>query len=157
MGILQSTIAGGFEIQVRWMIRRDLEAVLRIEQESFELPWTEEQIIQELRAPNCIGMVAEAKDESVVGYMLYELNKHYLRLMSLAVAPHCRRRYVGTRLVERLRSRLVTHPTQKRIVAGVFESNVAAQLFLRNCGFRCVGTINDVYVMRYVHSKGNGS
>ena len=30
------------DIQIRWMIRRDIEDVLRIEQGCFDTPWTED-------------------------------------------------------------------------------------------------------------------
>ncbi len=46
------------KVQIRWMIRRDMAEVLRIERESFEYHWTEEDFLCCLRQRNCIGMVA---------------------------------------------------------------------------------------------------
>ncbi|MDA8746115.1 ribosomal-protein-alanine N-acetyltransferase RimI, partial [Rubripirellula amarantea] len=58
-------------VHIRWMIRRDMPAVLAIENKSFEFSWTEEDFIRCLRQRNCIGMVAEENDQ-VVGFMIYE-------------------------------------------------------------------------------------
>ena len=59
-------------VHIRWLIRRDMDAVLEIESASFEFPWTEDEFINCLRQRDCIGMVAEYA-EQVVGFMVYEL------------------------------------------------------------------------------------
>ena len=73
-------------VQIRWMIRRDMPEVLRIENDSFEFNWTEEDFLACLRQRNCIGMVAEY-DGRVVGFMIYELHKTRLHILNFAVAP----------------------------------------------------------------------
>ena len=72
-------------VQIRWMIRRDMPEVLKIEHESFEFNWTEEDFLACLRQRNCIGMVAE-HDNRVVGFMIYELHKTRLHILNFAVA-----------------------------------------------------------------------
>ena len=62
---------------IRWMIRRDMPTVMAIETDSFEFPYTEDEMILMLRNRNVIGMVAEV-GEQVVGYMIYELFKERL-------------------------------------------------------------------------------
>ena len=61
-------------VHIRWMIRRDMPAVLEIEGASFEFPWSEEEFIRCLRQRNCIGMVACRNDE-VVGFMIYNCTR----------------------------------------------------------------------------------
>ena len=78
-------------VHIRWMIRRDMPEVLKIEAGSFEFPWSEEDFIRCLRQRNCIGMVAE-HDERVVGFMIYELHKSRLHIINFAVHPTFRRR-----------------------------------------------------------------
>ncbi|MEM1305855.1 MAG: ribosomal-protein-alanine N-acetyltransferase RimI, partial [Planctomycetota bacterium] len=56
---MRITGAPKLRVHIRWMIRRDMQEVLGIEQESFEFPWLEEDFIRCLRQRNCIGMVAE--------------------------------------------------------------------------------------------------
>ncbi len=58
-------------VHIRWMIRRDMQEVLQTEQESFHVPWTEDDFLHCLRQRNCIGMVAESGDQ-VVGHVIYE-------------------------------------------------------------------------------------
>jgi ribosomal-protein-alanine N-acetyltransferase len=83
------------------MIRRDMPAVLSIENQSFEYSWSEDDFIRCLRQRNCIGMVAE-RDDRIVGFMIYELHKTRLHVLNFAVANDCRRTGVGRTMVEKL-------------------------------------------------------
>ena len=60
------------EVTIRWMIRRDMPEVLKIEAASFEYTWDEDEFLNLLRPRNCIGMVAEHENR-VVGFMIYEM------------------------------------------------------------------------------------
>src|SRR4026208_605858 len=92
-------------VHIRWMIRRDMDDVLAIEQEGFEFPWSEEDFIRCLRQRNCIGMVAEY-DDKVVGFMIYELHKSRLHILNFAVAAAYRRRGVGSQMIAKLVAKL---------------------------------------------------
>ena len=81
-------------VHIRWMIRRDMPDVLRIEHGSDDHPWSEEDFLRCLRQRNCIGMVAE-QGERVVGFMIYELHKAKLHILNFAVHPAFRRYGVG--------------------------------------------------------------
>ena len=142
-------------VHIRWMIRRDMPEVLDIENQSFEFPWSEEDFIRCLRQRNCIGMVAE-HDERVVGFMIYELHKNRLHILNFAVDPSFQRRGVGDQMVGKLISKL-SHGRRNRILLEVRETNLSAQLFFRNVGFRAVSvlrdfyddTVEDAYLMEY--------
>lgn len=129
---------------LRWMNRRDMPEVLAIEGQCFDHPWSEAEFIRCLRQRNCIGMVVEHSDR-VVGYMIYELHKNRLHLLSLAVAPACHRSGVGRMMVDKLRSKL-SYDRRNRIMVEVRESNLDAHLFFRSFGFRAVSVIRDFYV-----------
>ncbi|MCE9544499.1 MAG: ribosomal protein S18-alanine N-acetyltransferase [Planctomycetia bacterium] len=141
------------------MIRRDMPEVLEIERTAFEFPWFEEDFVRCLRQRNCIGMVAE-HDERVVGFMIYELHKTRLHILNLAVAPTFRRHCIGGQMVAKLLSKL-SHQRRNRVVLEVRETNLAAQLFFRQSGFRAVSVLRsyyedtpeDAYVMQYVHEE----
>ena len=143
------------DVHIRWMIRRDMPEVLEIEKSSFEFPWSEEDFIRCLRQRNCIGMVAEY-DESVVGFMIYELHKNQLHVLNFAVRPDFRRRGVGSQMVNKLVGKL-SQQRRNRVVLEIRETNLAAQLFFRNSDFRAVSvlrdyyddTTEDAYVMQY--------
>lgn len=142
-------------VQIRWLIRRDMAEVLEIERASFENAWTEEDFLCCLRQRNCIGMVAEHEGH-VVGFIIYELHKARLRILNIAVAPLVRRQSVGAQMIQRLIEKL-SQQRRKEIILEVRESNLPAQLFYRQVGFHafCVlrrhydDTEEDAYVMRY--------
>jgi ribosomal-protein-alanine N-acetyltransferase len=147
--------AGGAGIHVRWMIRRDMPEVLRIEREAFEFPWSDEDFTRCLRQRNCIGMVAEYAD-SVVAFMIYELHRTRLHMLNFAVLRSHRRLGIGSQMLEKLVAKLAPE-RRERIVLEVRETNLPAQLFFRSLGFRAVSvlkdfyqdTAEDAYLMRY--------
>lgn len=147
-------------MKIRWLIRRDLPEVLAIEQACFEWAWTEEDFIELLRQRNCIGMVAE-QDHEVVGFMVYELHKSNLRLLNFAVDPRFHRQGIGKAMMTRLADKL-SQQMRKEITVEIRETNVPAQLFFRDNGFRAVrilrdyydDTDEDAYVMRYRVASG---
>ena len=142
-------------VHIRWMIRRDMPEVLQTEQESFEYAWTEEDFLRCLRQRNCIGMVAE-QGEKVIGFMIYDLHKAKLHILNFAVHPLCRRSRVGTQMVAKLISKLSSH-RRTRITLEVRETNLGAQLFFRQQGFRAVRVLRcyyedsgeDAFLMQY--------
>ena len=142
-------------VHIRWMIRRDMPEVLAIESESFEFPWLEEDFFRCLRQRNCIGMVAEHEDR-VVGFMIYELHKTRIHVLNFAVADGHQHRGVGSQMVAKLIGKLSSQ-RRTRIVLEVRETNLSAQLFFRENGFRAVSVLHnyyadtpeDAYLMQY--------
>ncbi len=130
-------------VHIRWMIRRDMPDVLRIEASNFEFAWSEEDFVRCLRQRNCIGMVAEQEDQ-VVGFMIYELHKNRLHILNFAVAAHCQRHGIGRAMVSKLIGKL-SNDRRNRIMLEVRETNLSAQLFFRNLGFRAVSVLRDFY------------
>lgn len=142
-------------VYVRWMIRRDVPEVLAIEAESFEFPWSEEDFIRCLRQRNCIGMVAEYQ-ERVVGFMIYEVHRTKIRVLNFAVAAQYRRLGVGSQMLAKLIGKLSAQ-RRTRIQLEVRETNLPAQLFFRDNGFRAISVLRsfyddtpeDAYVMQF--------
>ena len=148
-------------IYVRWLIKRDMPEVLRIEQQSFEHAWTEKDFLSCLRHRNVIGMVAE-QGEKVVGFMIYELHKAKLHVVKLGVAPEHRRQGhcetgkrwdtvstpstggIGTLLLRELISKLAAH-RRTAITVDVRETNLGAQLFFKASGFEAVRVLRGWY------------
>jgi [ribosomal protein S18]-alanine N-acetyltransferase len=144
-------------VHIRWMIRRDMPEVLGIEAAGFEFPWLEDDFIRSLRQRNCIGMVAE-HDDRVVGFMIYQLSKARIHVLNFAVADDYRRRGVGSQMIAKLIAKLSCQ-RRSRIALEVRETNLAAQLFFRQNGFRAVSVLHghysdtpeDAYTMQYRH------
>lgn len=144
-------------VHIRWLIRRDMPDVLAIEAESFEFPWAESDFAHSLRQRNCIGMVAEYEDQ-VVGFMIYELHKTRIHVLNFAVARDFRRLGVGSQMIAKLIGKLSAH-RRSRIILEVRETNLQAQLFFRENGFRAVSVLRshyadtpeDAYIMQHRH------
>nr|WP_145063900.1 ribosomal protein S18-alanine N-acetyltransferase [Adhaeretor mobilis] len=125
------------------MIRRDMSEVLDIERTAFEFPWFEEDFIRCLRQRNCIGMVAE-HGERVVGFMIYELHKTRLHILNFAVAEGFQRHGVGSQMVDKLVSKLSSQ-RRTRISLEVRETNLPAQLFFKESGFKATTVLRAYY------------
>jgi [ribosomal protein S18]-alanine N-acetyltransferase len=142
-------------VHIRWLIRRDMPEVLAIEAASFEFAWLEDDFIRCLRQRNCIGMVAEY-DDRVVGFMIYELHKSRIHVLNFATAPDYRRCGIGSQMIAKLAAKL-SYQRRSRIILEVRETNLGAQLFFRENGFRAVSVLRgyyadtpeDAYMMQY--------
>lgn len=143
------------DVQIRWLIRRDMAEVLRIEQASFGTAWSDEDFLCCLRQRNCIGMVAE-HEHRILGFMIYELHKSRLNILNFAVAPEVRRHEIGSQMVLRLVDKL-SQQRRSEIILEVRESNLDAQLFFKKQGFKAVcvlrrhfdDTEEDAYIMQF--------
>lgn len=126
------------------LITRDEFAdVLRIENETFEFAWTEDDFVRFMAQKYCHGIVAKL-DNVVVGYLNYELSPGRIHVHNFAVDVTYRRQKVGLRLASALKERL-TRGSRTRIVLEVRETNVVAQMFFRAMQFRLTSTMRDFY------------
>jgi GNAT superfamily N-acetyltransferase len=127
---------------VRWLMRRDLSYVLRIEFEACADPWGEDDILTLLCEKNVIGSVA-VLDATPVAYCIYSWDKRAWTILRLAVHPDFQRRGIGTvlvgRLVEKLDQRFCK--TRDCIEHLIADWNLSGQLFLQKCGFRGVSVV----------------
>ncbi len=130
-------------VNVRWMIRRDMEQILPIEDESFEFPWSESDFLACLRQRNCVGMVAESGGK-VLGFMIYDLHQDRLQLLSLAIGAAYRRSGVGSQMIAKLIQKL-SQQRRTTITAEIRETNLPAQLFFKSMGFRATGVLRNYY------------
>lgn len=121
---------------IRWLIRRDMEDVLEIENQNFLEPWNEEDFARNMRKRNVIGMVIEV-EEQILGFMVYELHKTRIELINFAVKKSRQGEGLGTTMIDKLKKKLSVgrRPT---LSANVGEYNIGFQLFLKYLGFQCV-------------------
>ena len=149
-------IADEIRVHIRWMVRRDLPEVLQIERESFEFPWTKYEFLGYCHPKrNRTYMVAEYND-TIVGFIVYELNKTKIKLINLAVDPRFRRLGVATQMVAKLIGKL-NYQNRKRITFEIRETNLGAQLFFKTIGFQVIQILKnyhyemeeDAYLMQY--------
>ena len=118
---------------VRDYERDDLPAILSIEKDTFEYPWTVQDFEFCMSLDRCGCLVAE-RDGDVVGYLVYEKRNRTARLLTIAVLDSERRSGVGSALLRELAA--LVGSSRSEIVVVVRERNVVAQVFLRSVGFR---------------------
>lgn len=136
-----------FRLEIRWLIRKDMPAVLSIEQRAFEFPWLEEDFLCCLRQRNCIAMVATIGDR-VVGQMTYELHKGHYVILNFAVDPEFHRQGIGRAMMQTMKGKLcVGH--RCKLIMDIRETNLAAQRFLKSEGFQCVTVMRDHWEQNY--------
>jgi len=97
------------------MINRDLRAVLEMDEESYSEPWLEQDYMLNLRAHQCMGMVAEA-DDQVVGSLVYELREHVIPVLRCTVKREERQQGVGSQMVHFLRKKLSSYKRQRLLI-----------------------------------------
>lgn len=137
-----------------------MDRVLQIEDESFEFPWSREDFLACLRQRNCVGMVAELPDKRIAAFMIYELERGCIELLSLAVGTEYRRGGIGSQLIAKLISKLGT-AGKSAISTYVRETNLAAQLFFRDRGFLATEIERNFYAnnpedaYRFVYDLGD--
>jgi ribosomal-protein-alanine N-acetyltransferase len=127
---------------VKEMIRKfeitDLDAILRIEAESFpKLPYDRRTFRYYARAYPDQFLVYVTGPKSVVGYIIFYPQGH---IVSLAVHRAYRRRGIGTELVAAVLKR-----TGGSALVEVRRSNMAAQRFYTQLGFKLRGVIPRYY------------
>ncbi len=119
---------------IRWMLRRDMDEVLRIDQSHVWERWGEGEYPRVLRQSNVIGTVIEEQGE-VVAFMVYTLDRDSFTILKLAVRQDVQRQCLGAMMIDRLIEKL-TQQKRTSMVADVPEWMLDAQLFFRAMGFR---------------------
>jgi ribosomal-protein-alanine N-acetyltransferase len=131
--------ARAVESLIRRMTMEDLPRVLQIDRLSFPVPWPERTYRYELTENSAAHLiVAEAADQTVVGYAGYWLLVDEAHISTLAVHPDYRRRGIGEEL---LRTALRDGAERGADLATleVRPSNKAAVDLYRKYGFEVVG------------------
>ncbi len=155
------------DVHIRFMIRRDMDRVLEIDNASHEPGWTEKDFMAALRQRNYVGRVAEynGNDErlhgKVAGLIVYELEKKKIHVINIAVAPDFRRQGVASQIIDNLKRSI--GGTRSQIYANVLDTNFAAQKFYQKQGFSATGVDRnffdgdrDAYLMSFDKSTRRG-
>lgn len=87
-------------LQVRRMEERDLEAVLRIERQSFKSPWTEEHFLFEIRENRHSLPLVLCYEDEVIGYAVCWKLFEEFHLANIAIDPKMRGMGLGEYLLD---------------------------------------------------------
>jgi ribosomal-protein-alanine N-acetyltransferase len=119
---------------IGWMVDADFPAVVAIDAAAHARPWGGLEIARRLGHRSTIGMVARI-DGRVVGFALYTIDRHEIRVIRFAVHPDRRRRGIGSRMMATLMAKL-SDLSHKRLAFDVRESDDLVIAFLAACGLR---------------------
>ncbi len=133
------------DIAYEHLKEEDLEAILKIEQASFPLPWTRGMFEQELHIPTSHFFVAKTVPaKEIIGYAGYWQVVDELHLINIAVHPEYRRQGLGKHLLFYILcdgKRLGL----KKATLEVRASNLAAQRLYEQLGFKNIACRKHYY------------
>jgi ribosomal-protein-alanine N-acetyltransferase len=127
------TVQPAGEVLLRPLVASDLPAVLRIEQVSFSVPWTQASFLHELHNPHGRLLAAEWEGQ-VIGYLCCWLVADEVHILDVAVHPDHRRRGVGRLLLRAILAEARQRGTCSASL-DVRRSNLPAIALYQECGF----------------------
>jgi len=123
----------------------DLDAVLAIEEASFNSPTRREWYEGELKRPEvCFIYVLRTAELPVAGFCAFWLVLDQAHINNLAVRPELRGHGLGTHLLESILFE-ARHLGATSLTLEVRRSNVAAQRLYAKAGFHQAGVRNNYY------------
>lgn len=131
------------DVQFTYIYRTDMKAVMEIELESFEYPWTWDDFVSFLRLPKATGAVVR-RDGGVVAFVMWEQFDDHVKIANIAVSPQWRRYGIGRMMIENI-VRMCRDVSITQVRMCVRETNLGAQLFAKNCGFLAMSVIPKMY------------
>jgi ribosomal-protein-alanine N-acetyltransferase len=132
------------KITIRDMAEADLPEIMKIELDSFPVPWSEGIFLGQLQRPEITDNRVIIVDGEMCGYIASWFGQGELHILSIAVSPERRRRGYAALLLERSLARGREKGCVK-VVLEVRESNVPARGFYEKNGFRIIGRRKGYY------------
>ena len=127
---------------IRKMLLADLDSVLKIEQQSYPVPWTR-GIFEDCLRVNYPSWVL-IDNEIIIGYILFSVGADEAHLLNICIAPESRRSGLArTFLLDRLE--LLKEKNVHTVFLEVRASSKPAIALYNNLGFERLGTRKDYY------------
>jgi len=133
---------------IRTACAKDIDAILRIEVESFPSPWSRFDFQFYLQAfPD--SFFVYTKDTTLIGYIVASIHQERSqypvgRIDSIAVTPELRRQGIGQQLMSQLLETLEEKGCREVLLV-VRVSNHVAQEFYRSFGFQVKSQLTGYY------------
>lgn len=131
------------ELEFREMNVRDIPGAVRLEQQLFSCPWSEQAFLESL-SQDALFVTAQ-KGSAVAGYCgMYCYAGGEGGITNVAVAPSCQNQGIGRRMLEYLLTQARTRGIT-RIILEVRVSNAGAIHLYEKIGFRSCGIRKNLY------------
>jgi ribosomal-protein-alanine N-acetyltransferase len=131
-------------VELRALGNEDLDAVERIERESYPTPWSRSMFATELAKPSSLCLGAYLDEGELAGYLIVSRYVDAWHIMNVAVALEFRRRGIAARLLERLFD-VTADEAQRGYTLEVRVSNGEAIRLYERLGFSARGVRRGYY------------
>jgi len=133
------------KVEIRRLELRDLNAIERIERDSYRTPWSRSMFAGELAKPSSVSLGGfDPESGELLGYLIISRYVDAWHVMNLAVAPAARRRRIASSLLERL-FELTASEDRRGYTLEVRVSNDVAIRLYEQAGFRARGIRRGYY------------
>lgn len=129
---------------IRWLISRDMDEVLGIDNVSHEpyYRWNRDEWSATIKERATVAIVASDEEtDRVYGFAVYRLEKPAIELLKLAVHPLFRRQGIATDLLARIESRVRQIDGRTMLWMDVAERALPLQLLLNKRWWRCIRSV----------------
>ncbi len=140
---------------VRIMQKRDVDEVVRLEQQIFSRPWGSKGFLDALSLPNTAFYVAE-EEQKILGYCGMYLSLDEAEITNVAVAQASRCRGIGGMLLCAMKKEAELRSIPKIVLEVRVSNDTAIRLYERNDFLRCglrknfyEAPVEDAYIMIY--------
>jgi len=133
------------KVEIRRLELRDLNAIERIERESYRTPWSRSMFAGELAKPSSLSLGAfEPESGVLLGYLIISRYVDAWHVMNVAVSADHRRRRIAASMLERL-FELTAGEDRRGYTLEVRVSNDVAIRLYEQAGFRARGIRRGYY------------
>jgi ribosomal-protein-alanine N-acetyltransferase len=122
----------------------DLDRLVLLERASFSDPWTIDQLADTILQPSTLGLIAEAGEGEIAGYLLGRIVADEAEVLTLAVCEASRRHGLGKRLLGEALAGMASRGV-RAVWLEVRHSNAAAQALYLGAGFVATGVRRGYY------------
>ncbi len=134
-------------IHIRTSVRSDLPDLMRVENESFSAPWSEESMRSFLNHPdrrNCFTATDDEANHAVIGYLVLQYVGNEAEICNIAVCADERGRGIGAMLLDSAID-FCARKSASFLHLEVRRNNIQAIGLYEKKGFRMVGTRKGYY------------
>lgn len=129
-------------VHIRALVETDLDQVALLEQQLFGSPWSLAQLHESLRGNRWMWVATQ--QDVLVGYLVASYGGGVADLLTIGVDARQQRSGIAQQLLSRLFERLRREQADALFLE-VRESNAAAVLLYRKCGFESVAVRKGYY------------